>query len=229
MTSFLPPSGLRIYSRILPFAALTLLLMWIVMGLLAASGPYVQLAQEHVAVSPRAYPIGGLPWKAAAHHAYQTLDYIVFYPDECKKGHQINDFQVEQCKKFKSVLADYLALFALPWVTVLFVVAYLRTRVLFFYRRARHALRAPEHEAVGTVTDPPQGPSDLLTWLYGVQAICVQRSPGAQEVVWMSSRVEAPNPGQKVALYSLSREGGKKRTIALFFAPHMAVFSSRTR
>ena len=225
--NFLPPPQLRVYMRILPNAAVAFFLMWLVMGFIANSDPYIKAASEHLALAPRVYPVGGLPWEAAAYHAQQTLDYLIFFPEACRPGRQINDFQVDQCKKFKDVLADYLGLFILPWIVTFFLAAYLKSKAALFYRHARRALRDSEPSGVGVVTHPPHLPPGWLGWLYCIQALSVQLPQGEQRTVWMSSKVQLPQPGQKVALYSVGKEWGKERWIGVFYAPHVAVFSSR--
>lgn len=148
---------------------------------------------------------------------------VTHLPEACWEGNPSSDFQAHQCEEFWARLSVQGVLAALPVGLVLIFYFIAFDRFLGFFRRCRKVMDAGKAIATGVVTQPPLAPPDPLARLFGLRCVSIELKKGVQTVAYL--RVDDPNPlpGQNFAIFDLGVQFGKKRLLAVLYAPHLTV------
>jgi len=162
-------------------------------------------------------------WEMAFHHYNIVLTEVFSIPAVCLVGGTVNDFQDHQCQVYWTELLKSGGLAALPLAGVgLFLMMGLDA-LGATYKRAQKKIETGTSAVGGTVTNPPDAPSDFYSWFYCFRPIMVELSTKEQVKVYMPKEAPMPSPGTKFAVFEMGKSLGEKRRIGTVYAPHVAV------
>ena len=152
-----------------------------------------------------------------------TGELISNRPTGCILGDTVSDFQRSQCNRFWASFLQTGGLAFAPFFLALLFVSLNLAAFKGLYESTTRSVEKGKAGFGGKVTTPAEAPGDIFSWYYCLQPVAVQLSNQAQITVYMSSTRPVPLPGETLAVYEGGEHFGKKRYLAVVYAPHIAV------
>jgi hypothetical protein len=157
-------------------------------------------------------------------NVYQlTISRLSNLPAFCVYDEKVNEFQQSQCSHYWDDLLRTGGLALSPFFLVLLVI-FLNLEIMkSFYSHMNKKVEKEKANFSGKVTHPPEAPGDFFSQYYCLQPVTVEIANKTQIKVYLSSMLPVPMAGQTLALFDDGEHFGKKRYLAVVYAPHIAV------
>ncbi|MCM2279564.1 MAG: hypothetical protein NDJ89_15925 [Oligoflexia bacterium] len=150
---------------------------------------------------------------------------VAAVPEPCWSGEVKSDFQAGQCAEGWRKLGVSALVTASPLLLAALFAFLTWDSLQLTYRRLRKRVEKGMGAFTARVTEPAELSNDLFGYFYCMRAISVQLGSGHQARVYVPLKAAIPAPGEKVAVIDAGWVLGRKRYVAMTYAPHVAVVS----